>query len=118
MGGDLLSDLRKRVSDFNNHVTIFDNRDGFYKSRAWARTRAYILKRDSNECQACKARGLVTIKDHSTLIVHHIEPLEYVPSKALDESNLITVCIGCHNFIHGNAFGHADRRNEWDDEYW
>lgn len=112
---DLLSELKNTVSAFNNRVTIFDNRDGFYKTRAWVRTRVYILKRDNNECRPCADRGLVTTNN---LVVHHIEPLEYVPSKGLDESNLITVCIGCHNFIHGNAFDHADRGNVWDDEYW
>ena len=115
MGADLLSELKKAVSAFNDHVTIFNNRDSFYHTRAWTRTRTYILKRDSNECQPCKDRGRVTTNN---LIVHHIEPLEYVPSKGLDESNLITVCIGCHNFIHGNAFDYTDRRSEWNDEYW
>ena len=107
--------LKNEVSYFNNQNTVFNNRDSFYKTIQWTRTRAYIVERDQNECQSCKDRGLVTTDN---LIVHHIEPLEYVPSKGLDESNLITVCIGCHNFIHGNAFDHTDRRSEWNDEYW
>lgn len=112
---DLLIELKKQVSYFNNQVTVFNNRDAFYKTNAWARTRAYILKRDSNECQPCKDRGLVTTNN---LIVHHIEPLEYKPDLSLEESNLITVCIGCHNFIHGNAFDRTDTKNDWNDEYW
>ena len=112
---DLLTKLKNQVSAFNNQNTVFNNRDSFYKTIQWTRTRAYVVERDQNECQPCKARGLVTTNN---LIVHHIEPLEYVPSKALDESNLITVCIGCHNFIHGNAFDYTDQKNEWNDEYW
>jgi len=111
----LLNDLKNEVSYFNNKDTVFYNRDGFYKSHAWARTREYIVERDHGECQPCKARGLVTTNN---LIVHHIKPLEYKPDLSLDESNLITVCIGCHNYIHGNAFDHTDRKNDWDDEYW
>lgn len=111
----LLNDLKNEVSYFNNKDTILYNRDGFYKSRVWARTRAYIVERDHGECQPCKDRGLVTT---DKLIVHHIEPLEYKPDLSLEESNLITVCIGCHNFIHGNAFDHTDKKNEWNDEYW
>ena len=112
---DLLTKLKNQVSAFNNQNTVFNNRDSFYKTIQWTRMRAYVVERDKNECQPCKNRGLVTTNN---LIVHHIEPLEYVPSKALDESNLITVCIGCHNFIHGNAFDYTDQKNEWNDEYW
>ena len=112
---DLLTDLKNTVSYFNNQQPTFSNRDPFYKTIHWARTRAYIVERDKNECQPCKARGLVTTDN---LIVHHIEPLEYKPDLSLNESNLITVCIGCHNFIHGNAFDHTVKKNDWDDEYW
>ena len=115
---DLLNDLKKTVSAFDNRKPIFNNRDGFYHTRAWTRTRAYILIRDDNECQPCKQRGLVNTADQTTLIVHHIEPLEYVPSKALDHNNLVTVCIGCHNYIHGNAFTNVDSQTKWQDEWW
>ena len=112
---DLLTQLKKQVSDFNNRDPVFNNRDAFYHTRAWARTRAYIVERDKNECQSCKDRGLVNTKN---LIVHHIEPIEYMPDLSLSESNLITVCIGCHNFIHSNAFDHTDKKNDWNDEFW
>ena len=115
MSVDLLMQLKKTVTAFNNQSTVFNNRNAFYHTRAWVRTRAYILKRDSNECQPCADRGLVTTNN---LIVHHIKPLEYRPDLSLEENNLITVCIGCHNYIHGNAFDHTDKRNDWDDEWW
>ena len=112
---DLLIELKKQVTAFDKHNTVFNNRDSFYKTKQWTRTRAYIVERDKNECQSCKDRGLVTTNN---LIVHLIEPLEYKPDLSLDKSNLITVCIGCHNFIHGNAFDHTAKKNEWNDEYW
>lgn len=112
---DLLTDLKSTVSYFNNRNTVFNDRDSFYKTKQWIDVRAYIVERDKNECQTCKDRGLVTTNN---LIVHHIEPIEYKPDLALEESNLITVCIGCHNYIHSNAFDYTDRKNEWNDEYW
>lgn len=112
---DLLTQLKKQVSYFNNHDAVFNNRDSFYKTKQWIRTRAYIVDRDKNECQPCKDRGLVTINN---LIVHHIEPIEFKPNAALDENNLITVCIGCHNYIHANAFDHTCAKNKWADEWW
>ena len=115
---DLLNDLKKTVSAFNNQKATFNNRDGFYNTVAWTRTRAYIVERDNYECQPCKRRGLVSTADHTTLIVHHIEPLEYALNKALDHDNLITVCIGCHNYIHGNAFTITDSQTKWQDEWW
>lgn len=113
---DLLIQLKKEVLHFNNQVTVFNNRDTFYKHKAWTAKRAYIVERDNNECKACADRGLVTIKN---LIVHHIKPIEFVPKLSLDDDNLITVCISCHNYIHGNAFDHTDIKNKWhDDEFY
>lgn len=112
---DLLTELKKQVSYFNDQVTVFNNRDSFYKTKQWIHMRAYIVERDKNECKPCADRGLVTV---SNLIVHHIEPIEFKPDISLNESNLITVCIGCHNYIHGNAFDHTDTKNDWDDEWY
>lgn len=108
--------LKKQVSNFNDQVTIFNDRDDFYKTKQWTAKRAYIVERDNNECKACKDRGLVTINN---LIVHHIQPIEFAPKLKLDDDNLITVCIGCHNYIHSNAFDHAIIKNKWfDDEFY
>lgn len=115
---DLLNDLKKTVSAFNNREATFNNRNGFYNTVAWTRVRAYIVERDNNECQPCKQRGLVSTADQTTLIVHHIIPLEHDPNKALNHSNLVTVCISCHNYIHSNAFDHADSQTKWQDEWW
>ena len=112
---DLLTQLKKQVSAFNDQITVFNNRDSFYKTKQWIHMRAYIVERDKNECKPCADRGLVTTDN---LIVHHVKPIEFKPNLSLDESNLMTVCIGCHNYIHGNAFDHTDKKNDWNDEYW
>lgn len=68
----------------------------FYKSTQWKIVRDYILKRDNYICQEC-------IKDNKMTIcntVHHIVEVKDDFSKALDESNLITLCADCHNKIH------------------
>ena len=113
--GDLLNELKKMASSFKKSEATFNNRNAFYQTRAWARTRAYILKRDSNECQPCKERGRVVINN---LAVHHIEPIEFKPDRALDLDNLVTVCAACHNFIHERTFGFTSKKSKWDDEYW
>ena len=112
---DLLKKMRNQVLHYKDQRTIFDNRNAFYHTRAWVRTRAYILNRDGNECKTCADRGRVKVDQ---LLVHHIKPIEFEPDHALSYDNLITVCIACHNYIHGNAFDNSERKKRWDDEYW
>lgn len=88
-----------------------DQRNKFYWSTDWINLKRYVLLRDNFECQVCKQNGLVTLRNTSRLIVHHIYPLEYYPDKRLDESNLLTVCQSCHNAIHFES--ESD-----DDEWW
>ena len=112
---DLLNELKRTASSFKKSDARFNNRDSFYKTKQWIHTRAYIVERDNNECQPCKDRGRVVINN---LAVHHIEPLEFKPDRALDPNNLITVCASCHNFIHERTFGFTSKKSKWDDEYW
>ena len=78
----------------------------FYKSKEWLAKREEILIRDNYECQNCKAEGRLTIKENSrsSLEVHHIVELKQDPLLGLDNDNLITLCIDCHNEVH-NRFG-------------
>ncbi|MBA4543843.1 HNH endonuclease [Thermoactinomyces daqus] len=68
----------------------------FYQSRAWQRCRAAVLARDNHLCQVCLKKGRLTPAN----TVHHIEHLTDNPSRALDESNLISICATCHNKLH------------------
>lgn len=60
----------------------------FYRSRAWKKIRKEALVRDNFECMNCKALGKVT----KATTVHHIEHLKDNPDKALDLSNLMSLC--------------------------
>lgn len=84
-------------SDYNKGVMKF------YNSKAWRTKRLEILERDNYECQECKANGKLTIANDKSakLNVHHIKELTDYPELALEDDNLITVCVSCHNRIHG-----------------
>jgi 5-methylcytosine-specific restriction enzyme A len=76
--------------------------DGFYTSSAWTRCRqAFIADRiatDGGLCQVCK-RSL-------GYIVHHKVPITPQTISdtdvTLNHSNLMFVCIDCHNKLHGD----------------
>ena len=73
----------------------------FYRSRAWKRMRAAILRRDGYLCQHCRRYG----RDREATTVHHIAHLEDAPERALDPSNLISLCTACHNRAHPEKGG-------------
>lgn len=70
----------------------------FYKSSAWLKMRAFVLKRDDYLCVRCGAIGK---------IVHHKKYLtpENIddPSISLNPDNLETLCEDCHNAEHMGA---------------
>ncbi|TYR75573.1 HNH endonuclease [Rossellomorea vietnamensis] len=98
----------------------------FYDGQEWKKLREHIKKRDNHECQECKRQGRVKIdmneysekakRKKIALVVHHIKELEHHPELALDEDNLETVCVDCHNHEHGRVF--EKKENKWEDERW
>ena len=68
----------------------------FYGTEKWKRKRAAILARDKYQCQICKRYGRM----RQATEVHHIVHLEDDPSRALDASNLISLCRACHAAQH------------------
>jgi 5-methylcytosine-specific restriction endonuclease McrA len=68
----------------------------FYGTEKWKRKRAAILARDKYQCQICKRYG----RTRQATEVHHIVHIEDDPSRALDGSNLISLCRTCHNAQH------------------
>lgn len=100
----------------------------FYDSKPWRRLSAYVKQRDNYECQECKRNGYVTIDTNEysesakrkkiALVVDHIKDLEHHPELALDEDNLETLCVKCHNKKHGRTFEFQPRKPKWDDERW
>lgn len=73
-----------------------DRMDLFYRSTSWRKKRKEIIKRDNYECQHCKRLG----RQSKAECVHHIEEIKIKPSKALTDTNLISLCNNCHNKIH------------------
>lgn len=67
-------------------------------SGLWDKNKIIALKRDNYTCQICFKRG-------GNLDVHHIKFMSEFTAKendkAHDLSNLITLCRGCHNHLHG-----------------
>lgn len=68
----------------------------FYQSRQWRQVRAKRLALDNFECQLCKVDG----KYHKAETVHHIEHVKDRPTRALDITNLVSLCKRCHNKEH------------------
>ncbi|MEK4148928.1 HNH endonuclease [Robertmurraya sp. FSL W8-0741] len=98
----------------------------FYDSEDWKQLREEVKKRDNYECQECKQNGYVFIDTNEysekakrkkiQLVVHHIKELEDHPELALEIDNLETLCVNCHNRIHGRIF--QPKKPKWDDERW
>lgn len=70
----------------------------FYHSKEWQAIRLRALERDFYLCQPCLRERRITKAD----MVHHIVPIKQDWSRRLDLSNLESICISCHNKIHGN----------------
>ena len=76
----------------------------YYNSSAWHSLRnEYYVKHPLCEC--CMSHDRVTVADH----VHHkliwlSQPTEDLRWQALlDENNLMSVCVKCHNKLHNKA---------------
>ena len=72
------------------------NYNRFYHSREWKELRKEALERDGYLRVECKKRGIITPAN----TVHHIKPLRIDQARALQLSNLETVCTACHNKLH------------------
>jgi 5-methylcytosine-specific restriction enzyme A len=68
----------------------------FYNSKPWKIVISRIKARDNHLCQLC----LVNKKIKYVEVVHHIKELRDYPSLSLAESNLISLCAGCHRHVH------------------
>ena len=73
-------------------------------ARQWARVRRRVLDRDGYRCRACNRQG--------RLEVHHVIPLEK-GGAPLAESNLLTLCRGCHIAEHIRGKDDGINRCAW-----
>lgn len=74
----------------------------FYRSKAWRATSKSKLQACGYKCEA-KLDGCGRIACE----VHHVQPLKTPEGweRRLDWSNLMGVCIQCHNILDGKSFG-------------
>lgn len=93
-----LEELGHRFDDCGGAIITMtkDEKEKFYNSSRWRRKQKAILKRDHYQCQLCKRYGRIT----EAKIVHHKLELDEYPELAFDDSNLVSVCMKCHNKLH------------------
>lgn len=84
-----------------------DRLDDFYNDRTWRKTSKEAKKRDNNECQHCKAKGLHAAAEQT----HHIKELKEYPHLAYDLFNLISLCKPCHNKVHGKGMNMIPKKD-------
>jgi 5-methylcytosine-specific restriction enzyme A len=68
----------------------------FYNSKSWKIASSRVRARDHHLCQLC----LMGKKIKPIDVVHHIKELKEFPALGLVESNLISLCAGCHRHVH------------------
>ena len=102
----------------------------FYNSKQWKKKRIKILDRDRHECQDCIKRIKDAVENNTMLSVedrkireacevHHIKELQDRPDLSLDDDNLISLCIQCHNIRHGREQKkYAERKKRVSEERW
>lgn len=67
-----------------------------YRSTAWKKKRASVLRRDQYRCTNCKRFG--KFRDANT--AHHIFPAEFFPQYEWESWNLTSLCNQCHDRMH------------------
>jgi len=108
-----------------NEYKTPEQKKKFYRSGDWQSLRMRALDRDNHECQECKRNGRVHAdsirqpgeRKSIELNVHHKYEIEYYPKLALVLDNLETLCLECHNKVHGKGFK-ATKKKKWNDEWW
>lgn len=58
-----------------------------------------VLKRDGYLCRRCHAPK----NGRRSLHVHHVKPWAGNEALRLDQANAVTLCRGCHQWVHSNA---------------
>ena len=84
---------------------------GAVDTAEWQKLRRETLKRDNYTCQQCGDRNRKGRGSRINLEVHHIVAVCDAPDRALDLSNLTTLCRPCHFKTH-NYGSKAVKRNE------
>jgi Restriction endonuclease len=94
---------------------IKGNVNALYKSKQWKKKRIDILKRDHYECQRCKKNKHILTYANT---VHHIIELKDDADRMLDDNNLESVCMICHNELHPEKRIKYKRKRFINEEKW
>ncbi|WP_082610409.1 HNH endonuclease [Liquorilactobacillus satsumensis] len=88
-----ISNKQKKLADKKyNDSQRNSERNAFYHSKQWSRSREYIYARDMATCQVCG--NAVTNRK----VIDHIIPLKYCTlQQRLSPDNLWTLCYRCHS---------------------
>ena len=65
-----------------------------YGKKKWIKLAKKTYERDNWECQDCGKKGGI-------LNAHHIKFAREFPTLEFEMNNLITLCVNCHNKVHG-----------------
>ena len=72
----------------------YEDKDKFYRGRAWRKLRERVLNRDNNLCQRCLYKfGIINSKN---LEAHHIKSRLNYPELELEIDNIVCVCKTCN----------------------
>jgi hypothetical protein len=89
----------EQASNPNWRGGISPERQRIYASAAWKAVRREVIARDGGVCRRCGMRPSGT----KALHLHHIESWDGAPARRLDPENIVTICRGCHEWVHGRA---------------
>jgi len=67
-----------------------------YNSKRWQAKSIAIRKRDKYQCVWCRRYGRL----RDAKVVHHIKEPDAFPELAYADSNLVSLCLACHNKAH------------------
>lgn len=79
----------RRGKPTKKQISLANNSDAFYRSRAWRQLRLKAFARYGRKCACCGARN-------TELHVDHIKPRSKFPKLALDIRNLQILCRDCN----------------------
>ncbi len=83
----------------------------FYQSKEWNILKNKYMQDKGYKCELCKSLATE---------VHHIEPIQTEAGwvRRLDYTNLMLVCVKCHNKIHGRFIPRKERKYEDKSSSW
>jgi len=73
--------------------------DPFYLTKEWEKVRHQALIRDNYTCGKCGVKCLGKKRGKPSPNVDHIQPRKEHPARAMELSNLRTLCRSCHSKI-------------------